>query len=170
MGPNLTEIGQGFVTVEIVDPDGSPLAGLYSGGHSYVLGRNGDRYAIRIRNLASYRVEVLASVDGLDVIDGTSAHFQKRGYVIDPYSTLLVEGFRKSTSTVAAFRFGSVSNSYAAQTSTDRNVGVIGIALFAERGCCEEYSNSELRRREAADPFPAQFAKPPRPRPQYRAD
>jgi len=163
LGRNQTEFGNGFVSVEVVDPEGYPLPGMVSHGRSYIVGRDGDRYSLRIRNNESYRVEVVASVDGLDVIDGTKAHFQKRGYVVDPYSTVLIEGFRKSTSSVASFRFGSVSDSYAARTGSDRHVGVIGIALFAERGCCvETYSQQELIRRESADPFPGQFARPPR--------
>ncbi len=174
LGQNQTDLGRGFVTVEIVAPDGLPLPGLVSGGRSFVVGRDGDHYAIRIRNHERYRVEVVATVDGLDVIDGTTGNYQKRGYVIEPYATLLIEGFRKSTNAVASFRFGTVSGSYAARTGSDRHVGVIGVALFAERGCCnEDYSNQELYRRETADPFPGQFARPPRqpqPRRQYWAE
>lgn len=164
LGRNLTELDNGFVTVEIVDPDGDPLPGTRSGSRSYVVGHDGDRYSIRIRNLEPYRIEVLATVDGLDVIDGTKGHFRKRGYVIRPSSSLTIDGFRRSTDSVASFRFGAVSDSYAARTSGDRNVGVIGIALFAERGCCAEpYSRHEIDRRETADPFPGQYARPPRP-------
>jgi len=44
---------------------------------------------------------------------------------------LVVEGFRQSTDAVAAFRFGPVRESYAAEKyHNTRNVGVIGIALF----------------------------------------
>jgi hypothetical protein len=162
LGRNLTELDNGFVTVEIVDPDGDPLPGTLSRGRSYVVGRDGDRYAIRIRNREPYRVEVLASVDGLDVIDGTKAQFQKRGYVIDANSSLMIDGFRRSRGSVAAFRFGAVSDSYAARTSGDRNVGVIGVAVFAERGCCSQpYTQREIDKRETADPFPGQFAQPP---------
>lgn len=162
---NLTEVGRGFLTVQIVDPQGTALPGLVDGSKHYVVGTSGARYAIRVQNHESYRLEVVATVDGLDVIDGTNGHFNKRGYVVEPYSDLLIEGFRKSSEAVAAFRFGSVSDSYAARTSGDRHVGVIGIAVFAERGCCvEDYSRSEVYRRETADPFPAQFARPPRSR------
>lgn len=170
LGPNVTELGRGFVTVEIVDADGLALPGLSNGRQSYVVGRDGDRYSIRIRNNERHRVEVVATVDGLDVVDGTKGSYQKRGYVVEPYSSVLIEGFRRSTSAVASFRFGAVSESYAARTGSDRQIGVIGIALFDERGCCvEEYSKSEIDRRETADPFPGQFSRPPRPRQQYRA-
>jgi hypothetical protein len=164
LGTNLTTLRDGFVSVEIVDPEGVALPGLTQSGRTYVLGRDGDRYAIRIQNHERFRVEIVASVDGLDVMDGTSASFQKRGYVLDPYATLLIEGFRRSTSAVASFRFGSVAESYAARTGSDRQVGVIGVAVFEERGFSRTpYTRREIMRRETADPFPNRFAQPPRP-------
>lgn len=170
LGPNLTEIGRGFVTVQIVDPQGMALPGLFDGTNHYVVGTHGARYAIRVQNHEGYRVEVVTTVDGLDVIDGTNGHFQKRGYVVEPYSDLLIEGFRKSSNAVASFRFGSVSDSYAARTGSDRHVGVIGVAVFAERGCCgDDYPHSDVFSRETADPFPAQFAREPRSRLEYYA-
>ena len=85
------------------------------------------------------------------------------GYVLLPFATLEIEGFRQSTSAVAAFRFAAVGESYAAQMGSARNVGVIGAAFFAERGDAF-VSQSELRLRDTASPFPAdpRFAQPPR--------
>src|SRR4029079_3958695 len=98
---------------------------------------------------------------GLDVIDGNPADLTKRGYLLEPYATLTIDGFRTSSSHVAAFRFGSVSESYAAKTSGDRNVGVIGVAFFSERG--SEGTTEELRKRASADPSPAdrRYSQPP---------
>jgi hypothetical protein len=140
-----------------------PLPGLSRGGQTYVAGTDGERYTIRVRNHAQHRYEVVATVDGLDVIDGAKGNFAKRGYILDGYDTLLIEGFRQSTSTIAAFRFGAVADSYAARTQTDRNVGVIGVAVFAERGAIPSYTDREIQKRESADPFPGQFARPPQP-------
>ena len=62
---------------------------------------------------------------------------------------------------MAAFRFGRVASSYAARTGGDANVGVIGLAIFAERGAV--WTPAELGRRDAADPFPARnYATAPR--------
>jgi hypothetical protein len=119
--------------VEVLDQYGSPLETGYSGGRKYVLGEHGGRYTIRVANPSSRRVEVVVSVDGLDVIDGKAASFGKRGYVINPYGDVRIEGWRTSFSSVAAFRFGRVADSYAARTGSARNVGVIGVAVFTER-------------------------------------
>ena len=72
-----------------------------------------------------------------------------------------IDGFRQSMDEVAAFRFGSVRGSYAGQKGNDRNVGVIGVAVFAERGATQPWTEREIGRRETADPFPGRFAAPP---------
>src|SRR5437667_11949667 len=107
------------------------------------------------------RLEIVLSVAGLDVIDGRPASFRKRGYILNPHQELVVEGFRQSTEAVAAFRFGPVRESYAAQNYHNiRNVGVIGIALFNEAGS-DPWASEEVRRRLKANPFPGRFATPP---------
>jgi hypothetical protein len=104
-------------------------------------------------------LEIVLSVDGLDVIDGRRASFGRRGYVIDPHRQLVVEGFRQSD-TVAAFRFGPVRESQAHQKYGDtRNVGVVGIATSNERGT-NPWSDREVEKRLKADPIPGRFATP----------
>jgi len=163
LGSNLVETPNGFLSVQVIDGAGNPLAGLTEGSRSFVVGRTGDRYSIQVTNHSPERFEVVATVDGLDVLDGRPGSFAKRGYLLDANSTVEIDGFRRSTAAVAAFRFGSVKDSYAARTGSDRNVGVIGIAVFREYH--RQYSNriEENHRRDAADPFPNRFAVPPPP-------
>ena len=162
---NIAETSNGFVSVQVVDGSGNPLAGLTQGTRSFVVGRNGDRYSIRISNHSSERFEILATVDGLDVIDGRSGSYSKRGYLIDAYGTLDIDGFRRSSDAVAAFRFGSVRDSYAARTGSERNVGVIGVAVFREHEWVDQRRIEENSRRDNADPFPSRYAPPPPPPP-----
>src|SRR6185503_2691427 len=76
----------------------------------------------------------VVSVDGRDVIDGTTADYRnKRGYLISPWDSLTIDGWRISHESAAAFRFSSVADSYAARTGSAREVGVIGVAVFPER-------------------------------------
>ncbi len=139
------------------------LSGFAAGGKSYVVGEAGRRYIIVVHNNTDNRLEIVLSVDGLDVLDGKAASFNKRGYLVDPRADVEIDGFRQSVDTVAAFRFGSVRGSYASQKTGDaRNVGVIGVAIFNERGTNPFNSNSdEAQRRRDANPFPGQFATPP---------
>jgi hypothetical protein len=153
--------GQGAISLRVLDDDGDPLPSLEIGGHNFVIGDDGDRYVIQIRNNTAGRIEAVATVDGLDVIDGRPGSFGKRGYLIQPFSSVEIDGFRQSTDSVAAFRFGKVSESYAASKGAERNVGVIGVAFFNEEGS-EPWSTQEVHRRLDADPFPNRFAEPPR--------
>jgi hypothetical protein len=153
--------GDGSIGISLVDEHGSLMPGIHAGGRALVAGDDGARYKIVVRNGTSARFEVVASVDGNDVIDGRPADPARRGYLVDPHGVLVIDGFRTSDDQVAAFRFGRVADSYAAKTTGDRNVGVIGFAIFAERGAV--WTPAELHRRDTADPFPASrsYATPP---------
>jgi hypothetical protein len=149
------------ITIRLIDESGAPLPTFSAGGRSLVMGQDGGRYAIRIENHTGTRFEAVATVDGLDVIDGQAGSFEKRGYLVAPWATVEIDGFRRSDDMVAAFRFGRVRDSYAAKKGSDRNVGVIGVAMFEERGARYPWNERELQRRNSADPFPGRFAQPP---------
>ncbi len=120
--------------IELVGGNGNLLDTYQHRGRFYVEGNSGSRYSIRITNPTNLRVEAVVSVDGLDVIDGETGNFNsKRGYIVPAHGSLVIDGFRVSTQSVAAFRFSSVSSSYAGLKGKARNVGVVGVAIFAER-------------------------------------
>jgi hypothetical protein len=153
--------GDGSIGIALVDEYGRSLQGYMANGRALIVGEDGARYRIAVRNGTTARFEIVASVDGLDVIDGKPADPNRRGYIVDPHDTLVIDGFRTSDNTVAAFRFGKVNDSYAAKTSGDRNVGVVGFAIFAERGAI--WTPVELGRRDTANPFPNRgYSVPPR--------
>jgi hypothetical protein len=156
-------LANGLVSVGLRDEGGRFFTGFVAGGRDYVVGEAGHRYTIVVRNNTNFRLEVVLSVDGLDVLDGKPAAFNKRGYLIDPRGEVEVDGFRQSMNTVASFRFGSVRGSYAGQKYGDtRNVGVIGVAVFNEVGTNPvPWTPDEIQRRRDANPFPGQFATPP---------
>lgn len=141
----------GFVSVGLQDGQGGWLPTKETSGWDrtrHVAGEAGGRYALVVRNDTAARIEVVASVDGLDVMSGRPASLSRRGYVLGPGETYAIEGFRVSADEVAAFRFSSVAESYAARSGgTTRNVGVIGVVAFAEK-------NPEAERRREAEPFP----------------
>jgi hypothetical protein len=152
----------GAITVSLRDAWGEPLDAMHVGDRTYVVGQQGERYSIVISNHTRRRFEAVATVDGLDVISGKVGAFGNRGYVLMPEANLEIDGFRQSSNEVAAFRFAKVRDSYAAQRGEARNVGVIGIAFFAERG--DDWNSDDLRTRDTASPFPneGRFAPPPR--------
>ena len=150
-----------LVSICVRDQNGRLLPGVIVGDRWFVVGEEGRHYSIAVRNQSDLRLEVVLSVDGLDVIDGRPASVRKRGYIIDPRRTLVVEGFRQSAETVAAFRFSPVRESYAQEKYRNtRNVGAIGITVFNELRT-DPWSDREVRKRLQANPFPNRFATPP---------
>ncbi|WP_437282329.1 hypothetical protein WME90_17675 [Sorangium sp. So ce375] len=126
---------KGIVEVELLVEESGALTPAREYVHrdtTYVEGRSGQRYALRVRNLTGARVEVVPTVDGLDVQSGKDASFDARGLVIRAHESFDFTGFRISQAEVATFRFGSIEQSYAAQIGKPRNVGVIGLAVFEE--------------------------------------
>lgn len=132
-----------------------PAYKKYGYGRRLVAGKFGNTYAIVVKNRCKSALEIVASVDGLDVMDGKTAGFSKRGYIVYPGETLEIDGFRKSESKVAAFEFSGVSNSYANLKHGDtRNVGVIGLAVFTQKGVDPwTWTSGEVSRRNSASPF-----------------
>lgn len=155
------ELGGGALWLRVLDAWGNPLPIFSRAGRRHVEGRDGERYTIELANRTRERIEAVATVDGLDVMNGRPGTLENRGYILAPWSSFRIDGFRKNLDQVAAFRFGSVADSYAALKGDDRNVGVIGVALFAERGVRRDVFDRESDRRRGADPFPGAFADPP---------
>ncbi len=124
---------RGSWSFELIDDSGQALPTFFHRDRSYVLGTAGKRYRVRVRNQSGRRAEVVVSVDGRDVIDGGPSALEKRGYLVEPYGQVVIDGYRLSEDAVAAFRFGTVSRSYAALEGDARDVGVIGVAVFPER-------------------------------------
>ena len=124
----------GPLEIQVVDVNDSQLPTYHHQGQYYVMGRQNQRYQLRVTNHSSARYELVMTVDGRDVINGSSGTSQNRGYVVDPHQSFSVEGFRKSSSAVAAFRFTHPADSYASRMGTRENTGVLGFAVFAERG------------------------------------
>ena len=112
---------------------GRQVRNFWHEGETWVLGRLGERYTLRVLNHSARPIEAVVSVDGKDVVDGGPGDVGKRGYLVPAYGSVDIDGWRISFEQAAAFRFSSVADSYAARTGTGREVGVIGVAIFQER-------------------------------------
>jgi hypothetical protein len=147
---------QGDLSFALLDDNGRLLSAASVGSELYAVGEPESRYSLAVANDSGTTYEVVLSVDGLDVIDGRPAGFDKRGYVIDPFTSVVIDGWRTSEDTVAAFRFSSIDDSYAERTGEGRNIGVIGAAFFREtpRHWEEWRAPEDTWRRSTADPFP----------------
>lgn len=123
-----------FGSVELVTrADGRVLPVYEKDGRRWVVGTPGAEYAIRVCNTTGARVLAVMSVDGVNVVSGDSASPSQAGYVLDARECTDINGWRKNLSSVAAFYFTELPDSYAARTGRPDNVGVIGVAFFRER-------------------------------------
>ena len=140
---------QAPTAVEIIDrTEGRVLPMYWHDGRRYVVGKPGNEYAMRIRNSGAGRILAVMSVDGVNVITGDTASPRQSGYVLSPYESTEIAGWRTSLSRTAAFYFTSLPDSHAARTGRPDNVGVIGVAVFAERA--RPIALGDLRRKDAA--------------------
>lgn len=122
-----------LVDIDVIDRDTGREMPLYeTRGRAYIAGEPGHRYSINLVNRSGERVLAVLSVDGVNAVTGQSANPQQSGYVLAPYQTTEVTGWRKSHNQVAQFVFTAPWDSYASRTGRPQNVGVIGVAVFRE--------------------------------------
>jgi len=122
-----------LVDIDLVDRDtGQWLPEYPHRGRIWVPGEPGHRYAVRLTNTTGERMLVVLSVDGVNAISGQTAAASQTGYVLAPWQSTEVAGWRKSLDDIAQFYFTDLPDSYAARTGRPDNVGVIGIAVFRE--------------------------------------
>ncbi|MCB0345198.1 MAG: hypothetical protein KDD66_08765 [Bdellovibrionales bacterium] len=106
--------------------------------------REGEEYSIYVRNPLPVRVAVVVTVDGLNTIDGEKTHSDRGSkWMIQPYSTIKIDGWQTGDSTQRKFVFTRPQFSYArwredrdGRNYTDK-LGEIKIAYF--------WNSNELR-------------------------
>jgi hypothetical protein len=146
----------GLVQVDVFDRTGGATLGVHpKDGRRYIEGTPGHEYAVRIRNTTGARVLVVTSVDGVNVISGDTAAPSQSGYVLEPWGSVEIAGWRKSLERTAAFFFTEHENSYAARTGRPNNVGVIGVAVFREKPRPIARRDLEMRQAPMAAEAPA---------------
>jgi hypothetical protein len=144
-----------LVDLAVVDRDTGETLRTYSHhGKLYVAGSPGHRYSVRMINRTSGRVLTVLSVDGVNAITGQTASANQSGYVLSPWESAEIAGWRKSDDEIAQFNFTSLPDSYASRTGRPANVGVIGVAVFTERTYWRD-READMSRNEAPPPPPA---------------
>ncbi|WP_287599072.1 hypothetical protein [Thermomonas sp.] len=123
-----------LVELALVDRDTAQTLPEYRHrGRDWVAGTPGHRYAVRLTNTSGERVLVVLSVDGVNAVSGQTAAPSQAGYVLGPWESAEIGGWRKSLDDIAQFVFTDLQGSYASRTGRPDNVGVVGIAVFRER-------------------------------------
>jgi hypothetical protein len=133
------EAGGNIADVQIqVDGESAPLyfrPGVPADRH-YFQAFKGRNYSVVIRNTTGQRVGVLIAVDGLNVVDGskTRNRHDEPMYVLDPWETATIRGWRTSLDEVRRFVFVDEERSYAERTGqANGDMGWIRVTTFRDR-------------------------------------
>lgn len=113
--------------------NGKPLREYYQNYKTFVEGKKGSIFSVRLRNNSSEKVVFIPTVDGLSVIDGKDASYESRGYIVEANSAMLVDGWRMNDNQVAEFYFSSSEQSYRKRSGKGNNTGSIAVAVFREK-------------------------------------
>lgn len=129
---NSISLSAGQISFSIVDDNHQSLPLFRQGKSYYVAAQDGQSYQLSYKNHSDQTYEIVASVDGLDVLTGSSASRSNNGYVLRPQGQLDIEGFRKSDDAVASFTFSKPEDAYAAHNSAGsiKNTGIIGTVVY----------------------------------------
>ena len=101
----------------------------------YLEARERGKYEIVVRNTTGERLAFVIAVDGLNAINGLRSHLgaDEPMYVLDPWQSTTVKGWRKDLGNVSRFVFVDEKRSYAARTDqANGDLGWIRVAAFNE--------------------------------------
>jgi len=126
-----------------VEVNGRPAREYLHENQVYLEGRKGSEYSLVFKNKTPNRVLAVMSVDGLSVLDGKSAGQDSPGYVLGPYETIKVPGWKINENSAARFQFqpqesGGADKTYVESLIADgidvsaQNQGVIGVMVFRQ--------------------------------------
>ncbi len=105
-------------------------------GKKYIEGSPGDLFSVVLNNTHSYsdrrKMKFVVTVDGKNIISGKDGSIKGMGYVIKPYQSAEIKGWRVNDNEVAQFYFTSIEDSYSSKLGDGSNVGVIAAAVFNE--------------------------------------
>ena len=122
----------GFELAVLVD--GSARPEFSKGGTVYVEALKGREYALRITNPLGVRVGVALAVDGLNTVDASHGDaVSATKWILEPYQSIVLEGWQVSSSDARRFVFTGERDSYGASLGKTENLGVLEAVFFREK-------------------------------------
>ncbi len=127
-----------------------PLKQYFHKGKFYIESRNGVNYTIKLKNHSHKRIMAVFSVDGVDTLKSGPAAEAQSGYIVNPYSSTEITGYRIDDNSVAKFQFSDGVDSYSTQVDCNfdkkkidevkqgkrapsKNNGILGIRVWEEK-------------------------------------
>jgi hypothetical protein len=140
----------------LVEGRSAPL--YYAPGHwdrRYFQAFRGRHYSLRVANRTGQRVGVLIAVDGLNVVNGERSSLDRGEsmYVLGPWETTTIRGWRTSLEQVRQFVFVDEERSYATRTGqANGDMGWIRVLAFAENRPLAWFEAPRVRRMQGDEP------------------
>jgi hypothetical protein len=102
---------------------------------AYIQATQNERYRLHVANNSDQRVGLVIAVDGRNIISGKQSWLasSERMYILEPHDSTDYEGWRTGTDQTNRFYFTESKNSYAAAWGDSSAMGVIAMAVYAER-------------------------------------
>ena len=119
--------------------DGDPAPLFWAPGRDdrrYFEAFAGANYSVVLHNNSSRRVGVLLAVDGLNAVSGERTHLgnDEAMYVLGPWETTTIRGWRTNLDEVRRFVFVDEERSYAARTDqANGDMGWLRVLTFKEK-------------------------------------
>lgn len=111
-------------------------------GRYYLEAREGAGYEIHLANRTRERLGVVVTVDGLNVVSGERDAGRGRMYILDPWGSTTIRGWRRSLHDVHRFTFVDEKASYASRSGkASGRMGWIEVSVYRESPrarCCDD--------------------------------
>ncbi|HTO90137.1 MAG TPA: hypothetical protein VMJ70_03300 [Candidatus Sulfotelmatobacter sp.] len=136
--PTLDHVDGTLLDVRVI-VDGTPAPLFLKPGNwdrDYFQAFKNKTYSLQITNNSGERVAALIAVDGLNVVNGQHTRLANNEamYVLGPYQTATIRGWRTSLSDVRSFVFVDEERSYASRTDqANGDMGWIRVLSFREQ-------------------------------------
>jgi hypothetical protein len=157
----LSRFGNGAVAVGFKDERGRWMPAVECGGVLLVEGTEGQAFQLVVENKTDVILELLPSVDGLELETGAPLALTSRGRLVPPRGKVSFGQIQGAEGKAELLRFRAVSGPQALyQISTTGTLGAVQVAVFVGAGSDTFDARPPLARRNRTRTFPQTHHEP----------
>lgn len=143
-----TRFGNGMVSLRFENDRGRRLPAVQCGGHLVVTGEPGQAWRLLVKNETDVPIEVLPSVDGIDLETGEVADLRRRGRLLAPRETTLFTSIADAEGRAVPLAFREISDTSALHRITPTGtLGSVIVCVFLPDGKDSFFTRPLLERR-----------------------
>lgn len=151
----MVRLVNGAVALGFQNERGRWLRAFECGGMLLVEGAEGQSYRLVVENKTDVILEVLPSVDGLDLQSGEALELKQRGRMVPPRGKTVFDAISGADGKAEKLKFRAVKGTQALyQISSTGTLGAVQVAVFLGQGTDTFDARPPLARRNRARSFP----------------